>query len=237
MKYNIHTFDTLASTNDTATESQYKNGDIITARFQSAGRGQRGNKWVSSEGENLMFSLVVEPTHILVREQFSLSMISAIATAQTIESFGVEKVTIKWPNDIYVADKKISGMLIEHSFSSEYLSKTIIGVGINVRQTQFEQSAGNPTSLHSLGAVDSTPERVLEIFCDKFSGLYNCSIEELHSEFCNRLYRREGFFPYEDTNGRFEAKIGDVDPHTGIITLIDKENNLREYYFKEVAYL
>lgn len=237
MIYKIHNFDTLTSTNDTATEAHYTEGHIVVARFQSAGRGQRGNKWVSSEGENLMFSLVLEPTHILVRNQFILSITAALATAKTIESYGISGVKVKWPNDIYVGDKKISGILIEHSFSSQYLSRTVIGIGINVAQMEFNPGAGDPTSLHLLGATDSSVQGVLERFCGIFSELQEMSHEELHSLYMQNLYRGTGVHPFEDGAGRFQASISEIDLYTGVMTLLDTTNAKRSYYFKEVAYL
>lgn len=237
MLYKIHTFDTLTSTNDTATDAQYAAGDIIVARFQSAGRGQRGNKWVSAEGENLMFSLILEPSHILVRNQFILSITAALATAQTIESYGVSGVKVKWPNDICVGDKKISGILLEHSFSSEYLSRTIIGIGVNVEQREFNSAAGNPTSLHLLGATNSNTHSVLERFCGIFSELHELSDTELHALYMQKLYRGIGVHSFKDSVEEFQASISDINPHTGLITLLDTTNNTRSYYFKEVAYL
>lgn len=237
MKYRIHNFKELASTNDTASESQYRDGDIIVAQYQSAGRGQRGNKWVSiAGGENLMFTLVLEPKTIKVNQQFLISITAALSVARTIESFGVEGVEVKWPNDIMVGGLKIAGILIEHSFMSEFLSRTIIGIGLNVAQMDFPSDAGSPTSLHLLGVREVNSQDVLKRFQEEFDRCYNMDQEELLNSYLQRLYRRDGEHLYEDKDGRFMAKIDSINPHTGLLTLKDSDNNLREYYFKEVSY-
>lgn len=237
MNFRIHSFETLTSTLDEAAKSTYKHGDVITARFQSEGRGQRGNKWHSDQGANLMTTIVVEPGHIAVNEQFAISIIAALAVADTVQSFGIEGVKVKWPNDVYVGERKISGILIEHSFSSEMLGRSIIGIGINVEQREFGVDAGWPTSLHLLGARGTTVDEVLAKLCEEFEGLYRLPIEELHRRYVARLYRVEGVFEFEDKDGRFMASISGVDPHSGVITLKDTDGRQREYYFKEVRYL
>lgn len=238
MKYRIHTFDELVSTNDTASENIYIDGDVIVAKFQSSGRGQRGNKWVSKGGENLMFSLLLEPQYIMVNQQFLISMAAAVAVRRAVESYGVEGVEVKWPNDIMVRGEKIAGILIEHFFSSAYLSRTIVGVGINVGQTDFPEDAGNPTSLHLLGASSATSEEALERFLQHFSEVYNMAEEQLLEEYLGGLYRRVGEYKFEDKSGEFEASIHSINPHSGEMTLqVSGTNELRSYYFKEVSYL
>ena len=102
------------STNDDARRPEYCHGDIVWAERQTAGRGQRGHSWTSAEGENLTFSLVLEPRFLPVGEQFLLSEAVALALTDTFADFGID-TRIKWTNDIYVGDRKLVGILIEHS--------------------------------------------------------------------------------------------------------------------------
>lgn len=237
MNFSIHRFENLTSTLDEAVDPKYKHLDVITTRFQSAGRGQRGNKWVSDEGLNLMTTIVIEPVHIAVNEQFVVSMIASLATAEAVRSFGVEGVCVKWPNDIYVGQSKISGILIEHSFSSQMLGRSIIGIGINVCQREFEHSAASPTSLHLLGATSATVDNVLGRLCEAFARFYAMPVEELHRLYMESLYRRSGFYPFADSDGEFSARIAAIDAHSGVISLMDTDSACRDYYFKEVSYL
>ena len=122
------------STNDDAKRPEYRHGDIVWAERQTAGRGQRGHSWTSPEGENLTFTLVLEPVFLPVGEQFLLSEAVTLALTDTFAAFGID-ARIKWTNDIYVGDKKLVGILIEHSYSGPTLARTIAGIGINVGQT------------------------------------------------------------------------------------------------------
>lgn len=256
MNFRIIPLGEVTSTNDVAMSSSdmYNQGTILTAVSQTAGRGQRGNRWHSPAGENLTFSLVIEPDHILVEHQFQISEMAALAAADAIgiaTNGGVE-CRIKWPNDLYVGDRKVGGILIEHSLHSEYLSRSVIGIGINVRSRSFDPSLPNPTSIalslqsaHPMAAAVPvpSPEEVLRAFCGAFADRYAQDSAVLHSDFMARLWRGEQSgqgqsYPYRDlsTGEVFEASIAGVDRHTGELTLRlpDRDGELRRYWFKEV---
>lgn len=246
MEFRIIPFDEVTSTNDVAMASPhlYGHGSILTARSQTAGRGQRGNRWSSAPGENLMFSLVVEPGHILVEQQFRISEMAALAASDAVRAAtsGAVVCGVKWPNDLYVGDRKIGGILIEHSLHSEWLSRSVIGIGINVRQRGFDPALPNPTSIANELATDSPvplPEEVLAAFCEAFSTRYTQSETTLHEDFMARLWRGETArsYPYRDAaSGEiFEASIAGVDRHTGELTLrLKGDGESRHYWFKEV---
>ena len=130
---------TAGSTNDEARDPRLAHGDVVWADEQTAGRGQRGHAWSSTPGENLTFSVVLRPTFLPVGEQFLLSEAVALALCDTFEAFGIA-ARIKWTNDIYVGNHKLSGMLFEHSFSGPTLSRSVVGIGINVNQMAFDLS-------------------------------------------------------------------------------------------------
>lgn len=236
IEYHIKEFDTVSSTLDVAASPAYTHGDVIVAAEQTAGRGQRGSQWCSRRGDNLTFTIVVEPRHIKVCQQFRVSMIAALSTAVALQKCGVE-ARIKWPNDIYVGDKKICGMLIEHFFSSEFLDKTIIGIGVNVAQTEFDATVANPTSLYNLSVTKFTATDILDFILSEFSNIYGLSEQQISDTYLKNLYRIDGFYPYCDDKGRFEAKIDGVDPHSGRITLVEKNGTKRSFYFKEIRYI
>lgn len=241
MKYTLHYFDSLESTNNTAQDTKYSAGDVIVADFQSAGRGQRGNTWHSLRGENLTLSLIIEPSDIHASHQFLISEVTALAVAKTIEDFGIQNVEIKWPNDILVSGQKIAGILIEHTILGSNIARSIIGVGLNVSQRNFPPLDTNPTSLFLLGALSTTRDEVLHLFLQNFSEFYALmsSPEELSKLYSEKLYRLVGFFPYLDclTNENFLAEIHSIDPLSGELVLHLKDNSLKSYFFKEVRFL
>ena len=141
--YHIHE---TTSTNDLLRDEKYREGDVVWADFQTAGRGQRGHKWSSDAGENLLFSVALEPAFLPVTEQFLLSETVALSLSDLLADYGIA-TKIKWTNDIYVGDRKIVGILIEHIYSGAKLTRTIVGIGLNVNQCEFDPSLPNPTSM------------------------------------------------------------------------------------------
>ena len=121
---------------------------VVTAENQTAGRGQRGNKWNSNAGENLLLSILVRPGESLaVAKQFALSQAVALALHDAMLCYGID-VRLKWPNDIYVGDKKICGILLESIIGENNDNCVIVGVGINVNQTTFNgEFNATPTSV------------------------------------------------------------------------------------------
>lgn len=145
--------DTVDSTNSEARRriDHLSNLSVISATEQTAGRGQRDNIWLSARGQNLTFSIVLKYGEDHLREirpadQSVISDITSQSVVEFLSKYGIE-AWIKWPNDVYVGDNKICGMLIEHSIKGNALSHSIIGVGLNVNQTEFDDSIPDPTSI------------------------------------------------------------------------------------------
>ena len=121
-------------------------GTVWVADFQTAGRGQRGNKWESAESKNLTFTILLKPEFLHPSRQFCISQICSIGICRYLTAKGLP-AKIKWPNDIYIGNKKNCGMLIEHSIRGDKLAVSIAGIGLNLNQTRFASDAPNPTSL------------------------------------------------------------------------------------------
>ena len=158
-------YDTVDSTNAEVLRraAELEHLSVIAAREQTAGRGQRGNKWTSAPGENLTFTVLVKHNGLLVR----LNMAAAVAVRNFLRSEGVDAV-IKWPNDIYVGRRKICGMLIENKLVPDG-TVSAVGIGLNLNQTEFPPSLLNPTSLKLLTGRETDPETALERFMTDFS--------------------------------------------------------------------
>ena len=237
---------TLASTNDYLSElcKQGKAEEFYTviAEDQTDGKGQRGNSWESEPGKNLTFSIVLYPTAIEANKQFHLSMLASIAIIDTLTDY-TDGFSIKWPNYIYWHDKKICGILIENELEGQYLSQSIIGIGLNINQTEFLSSAPNPVSLYQIIGKEIDKDEVFSKIIHALLGGYkalednfieaSACISHLYKKF---LYRKDDFHIYQDKDGTFEARIHDVG-HDGYLYLEDTGNNIRKYAFKEVTYI
>ena len=147
-KHDIIWLESVDSTNDEAKRhiSDIDNLSVLSALEQTAGRGQRGNSWTSAPGENLMFSIVLKSPALMAEEHFALNEIAALSVSEFLSTYGI-KAQIKWPNDIYVDEKKICGILIENSFRGKSISSSIIGIGLNINQRNFNVNLPNPTSM------------------------------------------------------------------------------------------
>ena len=212
---------------------------LVVADDQTKGRGQQGNSWETERGKNLTFSLLCHPDFVKPSEQFLLSQGMALAICRTLEGF-VEGVTVKWPNDIYVGDKKISGTLIECDLQSKQISNCILGVGINVNQMEFRSDAPNPTSLQLLTGRVFDREEILSSVIAYFQRYYEClrqgQTDEVRKEYMTSLYRRTGFHHYADVRGEFMAEIAAVEP-TGHLHLRFQNGSVVRYEFKEVRFI
>ena len=236
----IHHFDITASTNDDARDEKYREGDVVWADFQTAGRGQRGHEWHSRKGENLTFSVVLEPTFVPIAEQFSVSEVVALSLVDMLAEYGIE-AKIKWTNDIYVGDKKLVGILIEHSLAPSSLRRTVVGVGVNVNQTEFDASLPNPVSMAQLLGRELNAEGVLRCFMgylqENYELLRSGGKAELHDHYNALLYRKNEYHTYALPNGeKFSAKIVGTAP-SGALCLENESGETKDYLFKEVEFV
>lgn len=218
---------------------------LIDSEDQTAGRGQRGNSWETEEGKNIIFSLVCHPTWLRPAEQYVLSECIALSVVSALaEYIPVEKaklLKVKWPNDIYYGDDKISGTLIECDLMGRSVSNCIVGTGVNINQQRFVSNAPNPISLYNIIGVETPLEPVLnnivDIFIKYYGRVKNGESSAIHSEYKEQLYRNDGgFYAYSDDNGNFSARIIDVES-SGRLILETESGENRRYEFKEVKFV
>jgi BirA family biotin operon repressor/biotin-[acetyl-CoA-carboxylase] ligase len=196
--------------------------------YQTAGRGQTGNSWESEADKNLLCSILLPPNKNL----YFLNIAVGVALLRVIG----EDFTIKWPNDIYFGDKKVAGILIENAIIGNEIKYSIAGIGLNVNQTTFVSNAPNPVSLKQITGKEYDIERLMRLLFETVQSVLNEPEEAIWTYYKAHLYRREGFWPFEDKNGRFEAAIQNVLP-TGEIILCDRQGNQRIYEFKQIRYV
>lgn len=235
----VFIYKSLPSTNSEVKKPGYRHGDVAIAREQTAGRGQRGNKWSSRAGENFTFSLVWEPTFLEARRQFLLSEAVALALVDTLEKYEIHS-KIKWTNDIYVGRKKICGILIEHDLGTDgHLARTIVGIGLNVNQTEFESWVPNPTSMALIGGKQYDLNALFQELYDALEARYEMlqsQPEKIESDYDALLFRKGEVHTYELPSGkRFEGVIVGVRPSGEL--LIESGGMTVPYLFKEVAFV
>lgn len=211
---------------------------VIRADFQTDGRGQRGNTWHSPNEQNLMFSYVFFPSKLEVKNQFMLSQAAATAVARYLTNNGVENVSIKWPNDIYVGMKKICGMLIENAVSGHYIKYSIVGIGININQVNFPENLPNPTSLTRITGrlydLDTEFAAVIENLRNNLYEISRLNADTLMKRYKSMMLGLDRTLIYRSGGRVFKGIIRDVD-YRGMLILEDAETGVsNQYAFNEV---
>ncbi len=219
---------------------QLVEGSVVVADFQTAGRGQVGNSWFSSKGDNLLFSLLIYPTEIPANEQFIISRITSLAIKNTLDQF-TDDIRIKWPNDIYWKDKKIAGILIENNLQGKVIENSIIGIGLNLNQQIFPIELPNPVSLRQITATEYDKNYILDLLMKEFFLLYR-SLQQgekqvIEDEYMLDLYRVNGYYWYEDANGKFQAEIDNVLSSGHLVLRMLETKEKKVYAFKEITFI
>lgn len=218
---------------------------FVSADFQSSGRGQVGNIWESERDNNLLASILYRPRYEMhVRHQFNISMAAALSVKSTVEHFlniSPNRVKVKWPNDVYVDNKKICGILIENSLSGANIAYSIIGIGLNVNQENFVSNAPNPVSMFQISKekqnINDVSIFLQKSFC-RLATLMEQDINQLHSSYVKALFRADNeMHEWALPDGtHFEAKIVDT-LSTGHLILEDGLKNQKQFAFKEVSHV
>ena len=220
-------------------EKEQPEGTVVITDYQTAGRGQKGNRWESERGKNLTFSILLHPNHIPPGKQFILSQLISIAIVGVLKKYD-RHFTIKWPNDIYWKEKKIAGMLIEVDLTGSSLSNAIIGIGININQRHFKSDAPNPVSLTQITGKEHNLSELLEKILDSIVDEYNKytpdNEEEIRQKYMALLFRNKGVYPYLYGEEIFNASIEGIEPNGQLI--LKKENgSIHTFAFKEISFV
>lgn len=222
---------------------------IWIARYQTNGRGQRGNSWESVEGLNLTFSILLKPDNLLSVNQFVLSQLTALSIVSYLSLKGIT-AKIKWPNDIYVEDRKICGILLENILAGDKLSASIVGIGLNLNQVKFNSDAPNPTSLlcemirnnpsaYDPFELEKELSTLLKEYCLYYSSINTDEgVEMIKKTYHERLYRLGESGNYIDLrdNSVFQGKILGVD-NNARLELELPDGQIKSFAFKELKYI
>lgn len=233
------------------TEGRVDHLDSLMVVNQTAGRGQRGNSWEAEPGQNVTMSILLIHDSLKASDQFIVSqLISVVITDMLRDKLGdttyYEQIAVKWPNDIYVGDRKIAGILIESSISGNNVERSIVGIGLNVNQVIFRSDAPNPVSMAQL--LGNIYEKGVEHIGRELSRRIADNVrkyrdgilvaDEIRQRYMSILWRREGLHPFTDvaTDESFMASITGVES-MGYLHLLTETGEDRRYAFKEVVFL
>ena len=236
-------FENLPSTNTHASfllkNSSITEGTIVYTNFQLAGRGQMGNRWESEDGKNLLFSIVLYPKMINPADQFLISMAISLGICDFLKRY-IPVYKIKWPNDIYVNNDKIAGLLIESSIMKNQIESTIAGIGLNINQDTFLSNAPNPVSLKIIKGINFDLTTCLSEVAADLDARYKQLIEgkayNIKEEYTSQLFRLNEWHEYKDNNGHYSGRIKSISDF-GMLQIEMQTGKMNEYSFKEVDFI
>ena len=235
----ITRFNSLESTNNFVAkqliEGLYANGEVILARFQTEGRGQRGSTWQSLPGENLTFSFAVPSNFLNIHEHFILSKAVSVAIYEMLSAILGSDVHIKWPNDILVSDQKICGILLETKLVNSE-KHTIVGIGLNINQVDFNPAYKATSLALQLGktvVLDSVLRDLLVSLNRNLDPVLNGYFDDVEFRYKEALYGAGHWIQFSEEHRSFQGQIKEVD-NEGVILVKSKQGQTQNYRLKEV---
>ena len=234
-------FDTIDSTNDYATlllsNSNPNEGTVIWALYQSKGRGQIGSKWEAEPGDNLLMSVILKPRFLLASQQFVLNIVASLAVRSALEEFEIQ-AQIKWPNDIYVGNRKICGILVQNILQGKSIKNSVIGIGLNANQKSFDTSLPNPTSILQIKGKSVDLQSLKSTVCrhlqDYYKSLQTDGYNVLKEEYERHLYLKGASAMYTINDETIEGKILGISDCGKLI--LDEGDKVKEYNLREIKY-
>jgi len=235
--------DAIDSTNDylkqLAKEKSLENYTAVIAKEQTKGKGQLGAKWFSEPSKNLTMSVLINDLSLKLIAVCDINVAVAIATINTLKAMNYETATIKWPNDIMAENKKIGGILIENNFKPNGTFTAIVGIGLNLNQTHFE-NLPKATSLTVIMGKNYTIYTVAELFIKMLKSQIDLLLEDsdqLWKKYKSLLFKRDKVVAFEDNSGnQFMAIIKDV-TRDGKLVLLQEDDQLHYYENKQIKML
>jgi len=213
-------------------------GTAILSYNQTAGYGQRNNLWEAQAGMNIALSLILLPVFLDPDKQFYLSMAVALAVKKTVEEFSQQKVKLKWPNDIMVGDRKISGILIESNMHKSRVEKSFVGIGLNVNQVDFGPLKYSATSISNISGKEYEPDSV-SISLMQWVERYYLQLKagrrsQISDEYHEVLYKKDEYITLQHADGRTSRVIIKGVNEQGKLLVEDKEGLAKAYLHGEV---
>jgi BirA family biotin operon repressor/biotin-[acetyl-CoA-carboxylase] ligase len=207
----------VESTNNYATGLVHaglaQSGTAVFAHHQTKGKGQRNREWQSESGKNIAMSIVLQPVRLSLSQSFLLSMATAVGVQNFFSHYAGSETKVKWPNDLYWRDRKAGGILIENIVKGSKWEAAIIGIGININQTQFDDLATKAVSLKQITGRNYEPLALAKELCSYLEEAYSL-LEKLPSEikeqYRRHLYKLNETVRLKQGSRVFDAAIRDV---------------------------
>lgn len=241
---NIIKLDAIDSTNNYLKKIILNEGindyTVVTAKFQTQGKGQLGTEWESEHSKNLICSVYKKEINIKVQDQFVISALVSLALIKTLRKVNLSNIHIKWPNDIMSDNKKICGILIENIVKENYIKDTVIGIGLNVNQTIFN-NLPNAASIKNLIGTTCSIDEILKDLVKNikyyFNELDKSSINSIFEKYEDALFRINKPSTFKNSNGEvFSGYIKGVS-RSGKLSVMLEDNLVESYDLKEISML
>lgn len=238
---NLIKLDATYSTNDYLKQLSsievVENFTVVNTKSQTNGKGQMGAIWKSESGKNLTFSILIKQVLFNSNEIFDLNVAVAISIIQVLETLKITELAIKWPNDILSGNTKIGGVLIENSFKHDKSIESIVGIGINVNQTDFE-NLPKASSLSKIMNQKYDLDFLLEKIVLKIEK--NCQLimqkksQLLWDFYHNRLFKKDVEMEFEtELDFKFSGIIQGVS-NTGLLEVLVDNKTIKTFLIKEI---
>jgi BirA family biotin operon repressor/biotin-[acetyl-CoA-carboxylase] ligase len=223
-------------------DNEVAEGTVVSAKHQRSGRGLGGNKWESEAGKNITASIILKPSFLPLQKQFMLNIFTSLSVCDMISQLlqKKESIKIKWPNDVYVDNKKISGILIENMITGNTLQYSVIGIGINVNQKIFLSNALNPVSLKNISGKNLDIKKCFSLLCScldkRYMQLKDSAYNSLNNDYLSLLYRKGEKAKYIFESKTISAVITGISEEGKLILKTD-EQKIIECNFKEIEFI
>lgn len=209
---------------------------VVTARYQTKGRGQRATTWQSEKDKNLIISVLKKEIDLNPQRQFLLNIVVSLALFKTLETLQIPKLSIKWPNDILSHDKKIAGILIELILKKNTIDKAIIGIGLNVNQTNFKDLP-SASSLQNITGIHYDLDELLHKLLENFKYYFSIkNTAELWTTYENLLFRKDKPSTFVGLSGDLFSGITKGVSQRGKL-MVKTENSIEEFDLKSIKLL
>jgi BirA family biotin operon repressor/biotin-[acetyl-CoA-carboxylase] ligase len=213
------------STNNYATALAHaglaQHGMVVFAHEQMKGKGQRNKQWIAQKGENITLSIIIQPENLSLTQFFLLSMCFAVGVQQFLKQYAGNETKVKWPNDIFWGDRKAGGILIENIIAGTQWKFAIVGIGLNINQTKFNEISRNAVSMKQICTKEFNVLSIAKEMCNVLESYYKMLkvdpisiVENYHQH----LYKSNKWVKLKKGNRIFEALIKGVSSTGQLIT-------------------
>jgi len=226
------------STNDLAKRMTLTNGSVVITDHQTRGRGQHGNVWLSEPGKNLLFTVVLKDLAVVPSEQYLLNVASALTLYEVLQNYIPHaRVEVKWPNDIYINNFKVAGILTETSISANKLEAVYLGMGLNVNQSHFALRQASSLKILTQKEWERSDllENILLILEKRLEQLEKSEAETLVSDYEAVLRWKDEWHTFRSDGQEFEGKISGINATGKLNVLVG--NDTRAFGVQDIEYL